>query len=184
MRDLLSISLEMKSRAVLLVLAAVLNACRGVPDAYAPPEQRPVFQDYPSDFIHTVEMADPDADAHIVQDIFPKIEGSWRWCGQRPTVKIKMRSVENVKYAIDFAVAETTFKDTGPVTLSFYVNGHLLDHVRYTAPGQMHFEKPVPPGWVEPNQEILLAAEIDKVWVSPGDGARLGFIVTRVGLRQ
>ena len=56
--------------------------------------------------------------------------------------------------------------------------------MRYTEAGEQHFEKKVPAGWVEPNKEVTLAAEIDKVWVAKEDGTRLGFLLTRIGLTQ
>ncbi len=87
-----------------------------------------------------------------------------------------------LKYVIDFTLPEVTFKVTGPVTITFLVNDHVLDKVRYTAQGHQHFEKMVPPGWVELGQYAIAGAEIDKVWVSPTDGARLGFILSRIGL--
>lgn len=164
------------------MIAAGLCGCQNMPGPYAPPVQRPVFEEYQPEFVNIVNMGDPDAPAHFVQDISNKAEGSWRWCGQRPTVIVRVKSAEQLKYTIDFAVPEATFHDTGPVTLSFFVNSHLLDRVRYTAPGQLHFEKAVPPDWVTPRQDTLMAAAIDKMWVSK-DGVRLGFIITRIGLR-
>ena len=131
-----------------------------------------------------VNMTDGDAEAHFVQDISNVAEGNWRWARQRPTVKLKIRTNENLKFTIDFSIAEVTLKDTGPVNLSFYVNDHLLEKVPYAMPGQMHYEKPVPPEWVEPGKDVTLAAEIDKVWIAKGDGAKLGFILTRIGLTQ
>ena len=89
-----------------------------------------------------------------------------------------------LRYIIDFVLPEVTFKVTGPVTMTFLVNDHPLDSVRYTAFGEQHFEKVVPPEWVEPMKENLVAASIDKVWVAPVDGAKLGFILTRIGLTQ
>ena len=50
-----------------------------------------------------------------------------------------------LRYMIDFTIVDDTFKDTGPLEFSFYVNGHELDHVRYTTEGAKHFEKAVPP---------------------------------------
>jgi hypothetical protein len=60
----------------------------------------------------------------------------------------------------------------------------VLGSVRYPASGEQHFEKPVPPEWVDPAKDTLVAASIDKVWVAPADGAKLGFILTRIGLMQ
>jgi hypothetical protein len=56
--------------------------------------------------------------------------------------------------------------------------------VPYKASGEQHFEKAVPAEWIEPGKDTLLAASIDKVWVAPADGAKLGFILTRIGLTQ
>ncbi len=169
-------------RAVLPALAAGLCACGSRPEAYAPPEQRPLFEEYHSYFWNVVNMADLDANAHIVRDIARGRGGSWRWTGQRPAVKLRLRSNQRLKFSIDLSIAGATFKDTGPVTISFYVNDHLVDQVHYSTPGSRHFEKPIPAGWITPEGDTILAAEIDKTWTSKEDGARLGFILTRIGL--
>jgi hypothetical protein len=159
------------TRVVPVLLALALCACRE-PDAYAPPEQRPSFEGYRL----------PDATMHFVRDISPGLAANWRWTDQRPAVRIRVRSIENLKYTIDFTVPGATFKDTGPVTVTFTVNDHVLDRVRYTSPGSRRFEKPVPPEWVAINKDAIVGAELDKVWVSKDDGGRLGLILTRIGL--
>ena len=156
-----------------------------MPEPYAPPVQRQPFEDYrPYRVARIVQMSDGDATVHFVRDISDKLEGSWRWTQQRPAVRVRVRTNEHVKYTIDFTLPEVTFRDTGPVTLSFFVNDHLLDRVPYQSSGPLHFEKPVPAEWVAPDQDAILAAEIDKMWVSKEDGTRLGFILTRIGLTQ
>jgi hypothetical protein len=71
------------------------------------------------------------------------------------------------------------------VTLSFFVNDHLLDRVRYATPDRRHFEKPVPAEWLPPGQDVTLAAEIDKVWTPSQPGAApLGFILVALGLEE
>jgi hypothetical protein len=129
-----------------------------------------------------VNMGDPDAPLHFVRDISDGLNGSWRWAQQRPALKIGVRSDENLKYTIDFTLPAVTFKETGPVTMTYTVNGHVLDRVHYTESGAQHFEKPVPAEWLTPGQDAMVGAEIDKVWTSKEDGARLGFILTRMGL--
>src|SRR5437879_3567505 len=102
---------------MLVVAAAVgLGACQNMPEPYAPPMQRQPFENFPPHRI--VNMGDPDASAHFVQDISDKLEGNWRWCQQRPTIRVRSRSNENLRYVIDFSLPEVTFRDTGPVTLS------------------------------------------------------------------
>ncbi len=175
----------MNSRALLLSGVVLLSACQNMPEPYAPPEQRQPFENFrPYRITRVVNMADGDADAHIVSGMSNINAGSWRWTEKRPTLRLTIRSNENLTYFIDFAIAGTTFAQTGPVTVSFFVNDHLLDSVHYMAPGEQHFEKKIPAGWVEANKDVIVAAEIDKVWTPPEEGPHLGFILTRIGLRQ
>jgi len=174
-----------RQRPPVLLFSLVLTACQNMPEPYAPPEQRQTFENFrPYRVTRIVDMSDGDAPEHFVRDITNTGTGSWRWTMQRPTVRVVLRSNENLTYTIDFSIAEATFKDTGPVTVSFFVNDHPLDKIRYASSGQQHFEKKVPQDWVQPNQETTLAAEIDKVWVSKEDGTHLGFLLTRIGLKQ
>ena len=131
-------------------------------------------------------MADSDAETHFVQDISPSLEANtWRWTGKRPTIQLSPVSNQNLYYIIDFVVAGTTFEQTGPVTLSFFVDDRLLDRVRFIAPGRQKIERPVPAEWVEPDANVLVAAEIDKVWTPPQSAAKpLGFILVALGLER
>jgi hypothetical protein len=131
-----------------------------------------------------VDMSDDDAAAHIVSGVSPGAAAPWRWVLQKPTVKVVASTNQGLRYTIDFSLPEVTFKTTGPVTMTFLVNDHALESVRYTAAGEYHYEKAVPTDWVEPLKDTILAAETDKVWVAPADGAKLGFILTRIGLTQ
>lgn len=156
-----------------------------MPETYAPPEQRQPFENFrPYRITRVVDMADGDADSHIVSGIVGGPGGPWRWAGQKPVVHVTLRSTENLVFTIDFSVADATFKYTGPVRMTFYVNDHALGSEHYGSAGVYHFEKPVPAEWLEANKEATLAAEVDKVWTSPEDGVKLGFILTRIGLRQ
>lgn len=146
--------------------------------------QRQPFEDHRPQLFPVVNMAAADGRRHFVQDISDRLEGSWRWTQRRPTVIVRVGSNENLKFSIDFTLPEVTFQDTGPVTLSFFVNDHCVDRIRYTHSGRVTFEKPVPAEWVKPGQDTTLAAEIDKMWTSKEDGTRLGFILSRIGLIQ
>lgn len=156
-----------------------------MPEPYAPPVQRQPFEEgRPHRISYFVEMSGADSMSHIVGDISPGEPGPWKWTFQKPTVKVFPRTNQRLSYVIDFGLPEVTFKVTGPVTITFLVNDHALESVRYTAFGDYHYEKAVPPEWVEPMKETLLAASIDKIWVAPADGAKLGFILARIGLTQ
>ncbi|MFB3778873.1 MAG: hypothetical protein ACE141_14740 [Bryobacteraceae bacterium] len=167
-------------------LALCLAGCVSIPDTYAPPmERKPVTGFGTNSFGSIVGMGEPGARMHIIKDVSPVVEGgSWRWSGKRPELRFIVTRTENVKLVMDFAVAKATFDATGPVTFSFFVNDQLLDKVRYDAPGDKHYEKPVPPEWLRTDQMSTIAVEIDKVQVSPLDGAALGFILSRVGFAE
>ncbi|HUA86515.1 MAG TPA: hypothetical protein VMB85_21805 [Bryobacteraceae bacterium] len=169
----------MRVAAVIFLLS--LCACRDVPD-YPLPQQSPSFENFRTHAVRVVDLAQGGADQHIVRDIIGGSSLPWRWTLQRPAVKVRIGFNTSLNYLIDFTIAAATFKTTGPVTIAFTVNDHVLDRVRYTSPGPKHFEKPVPREWIQPHQDAIAGAEIDKVWVSKDDGAHLGFILSRIGL--
>lgn len=176
--------IRIRTRPALIVLGGclLLASCKRDP-WYSVPEQRPSFEGYPSHVARVVDMGDPDADLRIVRDINPKTDQPWRWTGQRPAVKIRVRANRDLKYTIDFTLPDVTFKATGPVTMTFTVNDHVLERVRYTVPGYHQFEKAVPAEWLPLDEVATVGAEIDKLWTSE-DGKPFGFILSRIGLKQ
>lgn len=132
-----------------------------------------------------VEMSGPEAAWHIVKDINPGAPGDqWRWTGRQPTVKILAVTTENLKLIVDFTLWPVAFQQTGPVELSFQVNDRLLDKIQYTSPGEKHFEKPIPAGWLTTDVESTVSVSVDKLYTAPQDGAKFGFILSRIGFLQ
>jgi hypothetical protein len=174
------IRLSLASCSILL-----LTACDRSPEFYPPPEQRhPVASYNPGPEAMMVEMGEPDAGLHIVKDIYGPGDPSWRWTAQNPTVKLLVLSTEKLRLHADFAIWDDSFKTTGPVEIAFLVNDKVLDKVRYTAPGEKHFDEPVPPDWLSLDNDTRLSMSIDKVYVSPRDSNRFGVILVRLGLKQ
>jgi hypothetical protein len=171
-------------RAVpVLLLTLALWACVPAPDSYPPPFQRtPPSGPEPRPGGAFVNMNDPNAEAHFVRDISPGTEGiGWRWTYARPELRFWLDSSKRQKFVMDFGLPPTTFEHTGPVTLSFFINGKLLAAVRYTRAGDFHFEKAVPTAWLSTQAETLVAVVADKPWVSPKDGVKLSFTLFRAG---
>ena len=168
-------------RRLALVCAVVLaeSGCQNMPEPYAPPVQRPAVEDFhPYRMQAIVSMSDGDAETHFVQDITPLATRTWRWTGQKPTVRVKARTNEELRYTIDFVLPEEHFRETGPVNVAFLVNDRVLDRVHYSSAGEHHFEKPIPMGWITSGQDITVSAEIDKV------SADLGIVLVRIGITQ
>ena len=174
----------MKILALPPAVVLMLTSCQELPPAYPVPEQRPSFEGFKEHSPRVVNMGDADAPLHFVRDIYPDLNGSWRWSLARPAVSIRVRTTQELKYKMDFALPEVTFKDTGPVTIAFLVNDHVLDRVHYNRFGEQHFEKEVPPEWLVLDEKAVVGAEIDKLWTSKVDGKKFGFIITRIGLTE
>jgi hypothetical protein len=85
---------------------------------------------------------------------------------------------------MDFAIPERTLRDTGPVTLTFTINGQVLDRVRCEKAGEQHYAHEVPSGMLRANAINLVGIDPDPVWVSKADGGRLGFILSRAGFTE
>ena len=156
-----------------------------MPGSFTPPVQRQPLEEFrPYRISAIVDMSDEDAQMHFVQGLTSYASPAWRWAGQHPVLRLRMRSGESLRYTIDFSVPEVMLRSTGPLTVSFLVNGRVLDRARYDHDGAQHFEKPVPAGWVTPGQDVTVGADVDKTWIPPGGGPELGIILTRIGLTQ
>jgi len=174
---------KVRTPAALILVTSLIIAqggCRSLPE-FGLPEQSPTFENFKPHTSRMVDMSEPGAALNVVRDVLDG-SGPWRWTLQRPAVRVKVGLRKDLNYLIDFTLPEVTFQQTGPVTIAFSIDDHVLDRVRYDTPGYKHFEKAIPPEWLETGKEVIAGAEIDKVWVSKDDGARLGFILTRIGL--
>jgi hypothetical protein len=166
-------------------LLLLLAGCSSAPDRYPPPAQREQAAEEAGTIRHFVAMNDPNAPAYFIRDISPGLEAnSWRWTFRRPELRFFIETSQNLKFVMDLAVPELTFKQTGPVTLSVFINGQLLDRFPCPEPGQRQIEKKVPPEMLKAGAVNVVAIEPDKVWISKQDGAVLGFILSSAGFQE
>jgi len=129
-----------------------------------------------------MEMGDPRADDCIVRDVSPTIEGAgWRWTHLDPTLRFYLKRTEHRVFMMDFTIVAMAFQQTGPVTLSCYINDKLLAKVNCSRPGDYHLKRPVPASWLHTGDPNYVRAVLDKVWTAPADGARLGYVLLRAG---
>jgi hypothetical protein len=168
-----------------LLFAGVLllaSSCNRYPESYPPPEQfEPPAVESPESLAAFIEISDPSASSHIVSDIHALEAGQWRWTGQRPTLRFQLSNTDQQKLSLDFVVVEAALQQTGPLTVTFLVNDHVLEQMRYDTPGEKRFEKPVPPDWLSFEGTTAVSAWIDKVWHAPNDERALGVILLRAG---
>ena len=153
--------------------------CNSAEEGWSPPIRRNPLSLTPKKG-HVVNMNDPYAMAYVVQDVRDLLEaGAWRWTSRRPELRIYLDDIRGLKLTADFSVPESGFGRTGPVTISFAVNGHLLDRVKVNQPGNRHFEKTVPESWLQARWLNFVAMEPDKTWSDAK--FTYGFILTRAG---
>lgn len=176
----------MRQRLLLFSLLIPLAACVTIPDSYAPPIQRkPLDLIEPSAAKAFLRMGDASASNHIVGDINESIEcGSWRWTKRKPTMRFQLKRVANQKFKADLSIADQTFKETGPVTITFTINDRELARETYTKAGRHPFEKAVPAEWLHAVGDNIVSLEIDKLWTAPADGVELGFILASAGFQE
>lgn len=131
---------------------------------------------------HYVQMSQRDALEYVVQDVQPALhDGAWRWTLQRPALRLRLPKTRGLKFRAQLTVPEITFAQTGPVKITIAVQGFPLDTLSIGKPGETIFEKDVPADWLTTTRPVTVQFEIDKLWVSPADGVKHGFILTGAG---
>jgi len=163
-------------RTILLAVILFTTSCTRSPIWYAPPAQRPSLERT------SVAMADPDADSYIVQGFRDKSEGPWRWALDHPILRFYLPQVTSINFNMQFTFPEQTFRQTGPVTLTFLMNGHPFDQVRYTTPGEQHYAHPVPVNLLHLDALNTVAIEPDRT--ASNGSEKLGFVLTRAGFSE
>jgi len=157
------------------------TGCGGPAVWYAPPVQRQASVPPASlGFSHFVTMSDLQADAYIVQGFRAKSEGSWRWAHDHPVLRFWLPPAARVKFCMDFAFPEQTFRKTGPVTLNFTINGKPFDRVLYSQPGSQRYSRPVAPVLLHLGGVNTVAIDADK-WALQEGGEHLAFVLTSAG---
>jgi len=162
-----------------------LSACTPEPEWYAPPMQRAAPRKEPRAVGSVITMDSPMADSYIVSGVLRgEPLSQWRWTNQRPELRFYLTETKGLKFFMDFVLAEATFKFTGPVTVRFSIDGKPLGIAHYGKPGDQHYENEVPESLLKTSEPVTVAAEVDKVYVSPQDGVKLGFLLVRAGFEQ
>jgi hypothetical protein len=173
-----------KYRAGLAIaLSTFLAGCSREPSVYPPPIQRllPAAPEKKT-LGGFVNMNDANVDEYIVGGLQNQTEGDgWRWAHEAPELRFLLDRTERLKFVVDLGLPEYNFRQTGPVTLSFFINGRLLDKVRYTTPGDRRYEKRVPAGWLKKGEFTSVRIQADPPWIAPTDKVKLGFVLHRAG---
>jgi hypothetical protein len=160
----------------------VSGACVRTPDSYPLPQQHNPFLAGGVPASEFLTMDHPDLRKAVVKDVLVDEQGPWRWTGPDPELRFSLSSLRDRTLVVEFVINDRTFRDTGPVTVSFYVNDHLAGQERYTSDGDKSFEKAIPTEWLQGRQETRVHLHVHNVW--PTAGGSLGVLLKRMGFAE
>jgi hypothetical protein len=167
--------------AALIILA---GACGREAGWYPIPAQQSLdLGSDPSGVGAFVKMSDADADDYIVHDI-GRMPGVWRWAFTHPELRFRLKSAEGTHFVGEIAIPDITFRVTGPVRITYFIDGRMLGSIRCDRSGKFDIDQAVPAGWVEGNRYVHVTFETDRRWVSPDDGAELSFQLLQAGFQK
>lgn len=172
------------ARVILTAALLSLAACSRYPEPFHPPVQRqPLDVDAPDRLKHYIAMSEPTAMRHVVSGILPELhDGSWRWTLQRAAFRFSVPTTEGLSLQADLTVPDVSFKQTGPVNITVWVESNKLDVIHFDKDAKILWRKPVPAAWLSADRPVQVTLDIDKMMRS-GDQA-WGFIVTSIGFIQ
>jgi hypothetical protein len=169
--------------ALLVVVCSV--GCGRLPETFAPPPQKAALSEAPAGGPgYFFSMADANVDTYLVQGVADRGPGTWRWAFEHPVLRFFLPESKRLQFTMDFTLPESTFRDTGPVTLSISMNGKPLDQVHCESAGQQSYTHVVPADSLRGNAINLVAIDTHPIWISHSDNQRLGFILLRAGFTE
>ncbi|MBL0155692.1 MAG: hypothetical protein IPP47_01075 [Bryobacterales bacterium] len=175
----------MRPAAVFLALLTLAACSRESPFTPIPPQAQPVTALDPPSVPCLFSMTETRADQFIVTGIPLGLgAGANRWTNEGPAVHCALPTPGPWLIAMDFILADVTFRATGPITITFTVDGHELKRLRLDKPGPYQFRAPLPPELATPGKDRVLQASIDKPYIAAGDGNKLGVLVSAMGFVQ
>jgi hypothetical protein len=153
-----------------------------LPESFPPPAQRASLESA-GGLSHFFAMSDPDAPAYLVKGFRQKNDGAWRWALEQPVMRFYLPALTQAKFTMAFVLPEQTFRLTGPVTLTFSINGRVLDRARYEKAGEQQYTHEVPAELLKPKAVNIVAVEPDRV-AEPNPGEKLSFLLIRAGFTE
>jgi hypothetical protein len=133
-------------------------------------------------FGETMTIGKPGASQYVVKGVLlgdPKSEAFWTL--DEPELKFLLSSAQDHVFRERIFVPQETLKQTGPLVVDFYVNGHLLDQARFAKDGDVLYQHDVPVEWLKTGAVTTVKMRVHNPYIAPHDGARLGFLLRSAG---
>ena len=127
------------------------------------------------------ETGKPGSQRHLLRDFMEALQRPWTFA--RPALLFYVPRRSGVRFKMDFVIASHTFKETGPQRLTVWLNGRQIGQKLYRAPGEHTFEQEIAPEWLRSDGIALVETTLDKYYVAPDDGQKLGYLFVRGGFQ-
>ena len=89
---------------------------------------------------------------------------------------------EDVKFVMHFVIPDVVLAQTGPLTLSVWINAKRLGQQIYKTPWtEQTFEQSVPADFFGLYRLTAVEIRTDKHFITPNEGVKLGFLLVDAG---
>jgi hypothetical protein len=129
-----------------------------------------------------VENSTPGNERGMIRDFMAVPPGRWRWTYEHPALLMAAPKRSNTKFSMDFVIHSATFKETGPIRLSVFINGQKIGEKLYTSAENQNFSATVPEAALRDDGIALVETRLDKYYKSPEDGQKMGYLFLRAAL--
>jgi hypothetical protein len=129
-------------------------------------------------FGEAMTIGKPGASQYVVKGVLvgdPKSDGFWTL--DEPELQFRLSSVQHHVFRERFYLPMDTLRQTGPLLVDYYVNGHLLDQARFAKEGEVTYQHQVPAEWLKADSLTTVRMRVRNPYIAPRDGARLGVLL-------
>ncbi len=120
----------------------------------------------------------PAARHYIVKDVLASGSAAdGYWTLDQPELQFRLSSIQHNVFREHFYIPAEALKQTGPLLIDFYVNGHLLDQARFARDGEIVYRRTVPVAWLKTGVPTILQMRVRNPYIVSRGGARLGFVL-------
>jgi hypothetical protein len=126
----------------------------------------------------SMAIGKPGAAQYVVKGVLvgdPKSDGFWTL--DEPEFRFRLSSVQHHVFRERFLLPQVTLKQTGPLMVDFYVNGHLLDQATFAKEGEKTYQHEVPVEWLKTDSLTIVRMHVHNPYIAPRDGVKLGVLM-------
>jgi len=123
-----------------------------------------------------IENSDPVYERAMLRDFMPASPGQWRWTFEHPALLMSAPKKPGTAFTMDFVIHAATFKETGPIRLTVFINGQKIGDKLYTTPEGQSFTAAIPESAFRADGIALVETTQDKYYKAPDDAQKMGYL--------